>query len=166
VTMCERLSDRMPAVAAGLVAWAADERAHLVECVDCASEWRLVEATGLLGVPPIDPARVSAAVRARLAAEPRGAAVIPISRPKRTWIWGVAAAAVLVLAVSLNRSGPTSPSGVVAAPGPVLTELDELTATELETVLAELEEPAGVADDGTGDLSTDELQQVLQEWES
>ncbi|MFN0179765.1 MAG: hypothetical protein ACKVZ0_13280 [Gemmatimonadales bacterium] len=163
--MCERLSDRMPAVAAGLAPWTADERAHLAECADCAAEWRLVEVTGRLGRPSIDAARVSAAVRDRLAAEPKGAMVIPIARRKRAWLWGLAAAAVLVLAVSLNRSG-AGWSADAAAAGEVLTELDELTTTELELVLAELEEPDGVTDGGTGDLSTDELQQVLQEWES
>lgn len=167
MTICERLSDRMPMVASGAAQWAAEERDHLATCPECAAEWRLIGAASRLGAtaPPIDAARVAAAVRARLAAEPRGATVIPIARPRQSWLWGLAAAAVVVLAVSLARR-PSSPGIGGGAPGQVLSELDELSAAELETVLAELSEPTGVADGSMGDLSTDELQRVLRDWES
>ena len=46
------LSDRMPDVAAGRIRWSVPEQQHLVECADCAAEWRLVSTASALGRPP------------------------------------------------------------------------------------------------------------------
>ena len=37
MTTCERMSDRMPSVAAGHAAWTPEEREHLDACVDCST---------------------------------------------------------------------------------------------------------------------------------
>ena len=49
MTMCEAVSDRMPAVAAGQGDWTAEERAHLASCSDCGAEWTLVSMASNLG---------------------------------------------------------------------------------------------------------------------
>lgn len=162
MTPCERLSERMPAVAAARETWSADEAAHLGECSDCQSEWRLVRAAGLLGVEPaIDPAKISAALRPRLT---RKAPVVPLASRRRIG-WALAAAAVAVLAIQLVP-GRESADRAAPAPAGVLTELDELDSGELETVLADLGLADPVVDDRLDDLSPEELQRVLTDWES
>jgi hypothetical protein len=167
VTDCARLSDRMLAVRAG-GAWTEAEQAHLAGCPDCAAEWRLMQAGAALGAGArVDPARVAAAVRERLAAP------VPLRprRPWRRWAAGLAAAAVLALAVSLGlglgrQGGPAAaaPDGAV-----MLTELEGLTAGELEDVLGALPVPpdavmpTGAA--GLSDLTDAELERVLRTWE-
>ena len=50
MTVCEQLSDRMPAVAHGQAGWSAEEQAHLAGCADCRAEWDLVSAASRLGL--------------------------------------------------------------------------------------------------------------------
>ena len=47
MSMCERMSELMPAVAAGRSEWAGEEAAHLESCTDCAAEWALVRTASL-----------------------------------------------------------------------------------------------------------------------
>lgn len=174
MTPCERLSERMPVVAAG-ADWTPDEAAHLASCPDCAAEWRVVKAAAGVGgqLPAVDPARISARVRARLAAEPANeSTVIPIRSARRgRWLMGLAAAAVLVLAVRavVRPPAPVDP-GLAAPTGTVLSELEELSSNELESVLGDWDEEqvgtpaAGVP--GLSDLSADELERVLRSWET
>jgi len=164
VTHCERLSERMPAVGNGQAAWSAEELAHLAQCADCAAEWRLVRAVAGLGAQPaIDPAAMSARVLTRLASAPREIPVVSLAARRRRWVWSLAAAAALLLAVQFV---PTGRSDRGARPAGVLSELDDLASSELETVLAELSADETTGDQRLDDLSTDELEQVLQDWES
>ena len=156
-----RLSDRMIVVAGGLAAWSDEEARHLSACADCAAEWRLVQRGRALGagLPSPDLDRVVRGVRARLAA----AEVTPIASRRRygRWLGLMAAAAVVIVAVRFGsrRNEPVAAGGV-------LTELEELSSSELESVLTDLE-VGGSADDGNlGDLDADELEQVLHSWES
>jgi hypothetical protein len=158
----------MIAVFGGTEPWTDEEARHLATCADCRAEWRLVQHGARLGsavpAPLVD--RVIDGVRARLAsaaaAERRAVQPIRAWRRSRRWIIGLAAAAVLILAVRFTASR----SSDAVEPTAILTELEELTATELETVLGDLE-TAGPADDGRlGDLDADELERVLQAWES
>ena len=68
MTMCEAVSDRMPAVAAGRSEWAAEERAHLVSCSGCEAEWTLVRMATVLGRD----VTVEAATLTPLSTPPRG----------------------------------------------------------------------------------------------
>ena len=89
MTPCERLSDRMPAVAAGRIAWTVEDVTHLDACADCRAEWRLVAAVQRIG-PGVagrgDPEATAAAVLARLqVAEPEvqdGVLVAPLGDAK------------------------------------------------------------------------------------
>lgn len=175
MTMCERLSDRMVAVVRGNDRWTSADLDHLASCADCGSEWRLVEQGAALGagLPTVDSRRIAAAVRARLAAEPRSTAdaVVPLAsrrrRPVIGWVIGLAAAAALVMVVTRDRPtvGPAQPA--VMAAGPLLGELEELTAPELESVLGELESGGLEAQvGGMDDLNSKELEEILQSWES
>ncbi len=170
MTSCELLSNRMVAVAAGLDAWTDEESRHLSVCADCGAEWRLVRQGRELGarLPTLDLDRVAGGVRARLAAGPAGqdARVVPIGSRRRgfRWLVGLATAAAVILAAwyANIRTEPAGESGAAL----VLTELEGLTSSELEMVLTGLEAPS-VPDGGRlGDLSADELEQVLRSWES
>ena len=167
---CERVSDRMPVVAAG-GQWTADEAAHLASCPDCATEWQLVQAARRLGQRlALDPDRIAERVRTRLETQP---AVVQIRRSRALrWAAGLAAAAVLFLAVRIGvveRPMETSASDSVPVEL-VLTELDDLTSSELDSVFVELETdeipvPAlGIS--GFNDLTPEELERVLRDWES
>jgi hypothetical protein len=151
--------------------WAPDESAHLETCSDCAAEWRLIGRTAALGSGmSIDAERISARVRARLATPDEH----PIERPgssRRRWIpWaaiGLAAAAALVLAVRPTRGPHLASPPPAAETGAVLSELDGLSARELETVLSEMENNGSVPGGdglGLGDLTTAELERVLRSW--
>jgi len=173
MTMCDRLSERMVAVARGESSWTEEEAAHVASCRDCGSEWRVVSAAAAVGarLPELNIARISARVRERLA-EPATSIESGLRARGRgrwtNWAIGLAAAAMLVLAVRLTRKPPTPVPPIAVESALVLSELDELSASELEEVLTELDGSGGVpgADgSGLGDLTADELERVLRSWE-
>lgn len=160
---CDRLSDRMPAVAHEGSRWTADERAHLASCADCAAEWRLFTGAAELGqdaARAVRPEVAAAVVLARLADERS------VRRIKHR-AWGaaglVAAAAALVLVVG-PAIRPTAGRG--AAPAVALPELDSLSGSELERVLGAVETPGpdtwSIDAPALGDLNARELRRVLE----
>lgn len=171
MTACTRLSDRMLEIRLG-GEWTPAEREHLDRCPDCAAEWRLMRAGAAVGagLPPFDAARIAVAVRGRLAAEPPAPALLPFRARAVRLAIGLAAAAALILAVGLalrSRTAgvaPDSTAGVV-----VLSELEELSAGELEELLGALPAPVEVMMPsgavGLSDLSAAELERVLAAWE-
>lgn len=165
MTDCGELSDRMVEVAHGGASWTPAERDHLAGCEACRRELALVTAAAGLGARlSLDVEGVAARVTARLAAP------VPLGRPSvrriGRWVVGLAAAAVLVVAVRLG-TGDRSRADQAAAPL-ILGELEGLSASELEVVLDEMPGggqpvmPAGAA--GMSDLSAEELEQVLAAW--
>ena len=172
MTDCHLIADRMPDVANGKAVWRASESAHLASCQECWREWDLVRAAQGLGAgvaAALDTGRVADQVARRLAeASPvvRPRAVGPTTR----WLIGLAAAAALVLAVRPWRFGgaATNRSNPVAAVS-VLNELDDLTPTELESVLEALPSAAEavphVETVPFSDLEPKDLERVLRSLE-
>ena len=135
MTLCEQLSDRMPAVAAG-EQWTAAEAAHLAGCADCAAEWAVVAATHQLGadLPGLNAHHVTEWVLGRLRAERAEVR----ARRRGLALVGLAAAAALAVAVWTGRpAGPAGGgrTGAAAAADLSLVELDSLRAPELEALL-------------------------------
>jgi len=173
MTPCTALSDRMPDVALGRSRWTEDEARHLASCADCRAEWTVVRAAARLGASlpsSADPAATAGRLRDRLAGE-------RARRRVRTRVLlgaGLAAAAVLTLAVWPGRgrsTGPVSgpvPVPVAAVPVPAqshgdtapvvarlrgnagpelpLPELDSLPAEALDSMLRALDEPIARTD--------------------
>jgi hypothetical protein len=170
MTICTRVSDRMPDVALGSARWTAEEQRHLAACVDCRAELGLVTAAAALGqatATATDPSATAGRVLQRLRVE-------RARQRSRRRVWAGAglatAAAAAVLAVWTAR-GPggrielpgaapsrvaTSPAAHLAAPDSVrlaspsagasspdfpLPELDSLSADALDSVLRVLDEP-------------------------
>lgn len=167
MTICDELSERMPAVARGAAHWDAPALAHLPVCRECGAEWRVVSAAAALGraASTIDPEEVGRAVLRRLAASGGR------RRRARRWliaVTGLAAAAVIALMFwTPARPVGGEPDGL---PAPVfLPELDSLTAVQLESVLGSVDRPLGTVRtlDATGlsGLSDDQLADVLQSME-
>lgn len=132
---CERLSDRMPAVAGG-EPWTADERAHLESCADCSAEWALFRSARALAasVPAqLNEHHVTERVLGRLRAE----RVAGRARRRGLAFAAVAAAAALTLTVwSWNPGQSRGRQALdVAAADLSLPELDSLRAPELEALL-------------------------------
>ena len=175
MTVCERLSERMPMVAARRSEWTVDEAAHLASCPDCTAEWRLVGRVRRLGdgLPPVDPASIALRVRERMTAAGPSTNVIPIRSPRRTMYLGLAIAAAAVLAVAVPRwrsADPANPTAarMTAVAGQVLSELDDLSAQELDELLREFPSASGAEKSepaGTEDLNAEELERVLRSWE-
>ncbi|MSR02024.1 MAG: hypothetical protein EXR94_04690 [Gemmatimonadetes bacterium] len=168
MTPCELLSDRMAKVAAGDAGWTADEAGHLAACADCAAEWRLQSAAGHLGrrLPPLDPARIVTRLHQELATD--RPEVVPLTRrgPVR-WALGLAAAALILAVRMVGPSGGSGPADS-AVPGGVLSELDDLSGQELASVLEviEVDRPGpSVEEPGLGDLTADEWERLLRNWE-
>lgn len=150
------------------------EAAHLAECVDCRLELDMLGAAGRLGTARLsgfDAGRVAARVRDRLAGEADHA---PNSRRAVRWLAGLAAAALLVLAVRLGgpsgRGGPVPASPGAPAEVSVLHELDGLSEPQLEEVLASIP-PSTEALDRVElapltDLNTTDLELVLRSMEA
>ena len=161
MNVCDRLSDRMPAVALGRERWSPDEEAHLSVCRDCRAEWELLLATGRLGArapAAADPDRIAADVLRRLREEPG----LPPRSGVTRWAAGLAAAAAIAAAVwaGLDRR-PAAPTSVAAVEESLTTaQLDSLLDTDPPLAgWSMLEAPT------LGDLDEDELEQVLRTWE-
>jgi hypothetical protein len=166
--MCDELSDRMPAVAAGTARWTPGEVDHLATCADCRAEWAVVQAGALaVGDVTLDGEALAARVLHRLRTEP----VIRTRRPLR-WVMAlaVAAAAVALVVVPFgSRPGPAAS----AAPAPFTVEvpgLEGLGNDELERVLESVEVPwteTSTADSPSlDDLNDQELARIARAWES
>lgn len=156
------LSDRMAAVLAGRARWTADELGHLAACEACRDEFDLLAATRELGsrAPVVDAARIAAAVVPAATAARRRQRWLRVGG----WSSAVLAAAAAVALVVLPRMGGVGPA---AGPGPVvLAELDGLSSTDLEAVLASVEaglpDTAATVADELNDLNAAELQAVLE----
>jgi len=123
------LSDRMPQVALGRARWTPEDERHLTGCEECRAEWALVVAASRLGarLPAIDAQRVAAGALERIRLE----RAHPKPRASRTAaLAGLAAAAVVVLAVWANQGGRTTrPGGAsLPAPAPVAASASESVA--------------------------------------
>jgi hypothetical protein len=165
---CERLTDRMIAVAHGGPGWNADEAAHLSRCPDCSAEWRLIQAAQRLGESAagrIDPAQVSRLVAQRMATRRQW--------HRAGWVGLLAAAAAVVLIVWGGR-GPVARETIAAAARNTefhlpLAELDSLDAGQLQSVLDGLDAPIGsdASPDvpALGDLESPELERILRSLE-
>ena len=170
---CSNLTDRMPAVAHGTMRWEAAEAAHLESCTSCRREWDLVRAGASLGAGvgvALDTGRVAQAVLRRLREAPTSQPIPGIRRIGR-WAVAVAAAAAIILAVQLTRPERAGPVSADSAPtaGPVLQELDGLTATELQSLLESfspaVEALPHVEIAPLGELKPQELERVLRSLE-
>jgi hypothetical protein len=160
VSGCQRLSDRMPAVALGQAMWTPDDVQHLGGCPSCREEWQLVQqASGLgkeigLGLPA---GSTSASLHERLARD-RATRL-----RRRGWsLAGLAAAATVAVAVWTQSpaTGPAHPAAAIVAGLPMaLPELDDLQPAELDSVLQAMDEPA------PADSTLDELANFLDSWE-
>jgi hypothetical protein len=176
--LCEALSERMPAVAAGEGTWSSAESAHLSICVECAAEWRLVQQARQLGAGAagrLDTAGLGAAVLQGVAARHRAA-----RRRRGAWLTGLAAAAAVTLVVWTGTGGRGP--GVAATgrdsagAGTVehalylpLAELESLDAEQLQGVLDGLDtpisEPAPGGVPSFGELDDHQLERVLRSLE-
>jgi hypothetical protein len=110
----------MPEVALGHARWTADEERHLAVCADCRAEWAIVAAASRLGatLPPVEPERTAARVIERI----RHDRIHSQVRLRQLALAaGLAAAAVLTVAVWVGRGGRgTVPGGpTLPAPAPV-----------------------------------------------
>jgi len=181
MTPCERLSDRMPAVAAGGDAWTLEDLAHLDACSDCRAEWTLVAAFQRIG-PSVasrrGPEATAAAVLVRVREAERADRRRATTRGALVW-GGLAAAAALMLVVLFGgrarrapevASSPASTTQASVAFHVSLPELDGAAPDELQAVLDGLEVPLGesstVDDEFSGDgVSQQDMERVLRAWE-
>jgi hypothetical protein len=170
MTPCERLSDRMPAVARG-GQWTAAEAAHLAACDDCSAEWALIRSAQALGTD------IAADLAAGLSAHEVTARVLGRVRAERAAVqdrWrgfamaGLAAAAAVALTIwtwNPERAGRRAPLDV-ASVDLSLPELDSLRAPELETLLRTMDRasdgPIDLVPVLPNDLDGGELEGVLE----
>ena len=149
MTPCERLSDRMPAVARG-GEWTAAEAAHLAACGDCSAEWALIRSAQALGTD-IAAGLSSHEVTARVLGRVRAERAAARDRRRGFAMAGLAAAAAVALTIwtwSPEGAGRRAPLDVASA-DLSLPELDSLRAPELETLLRTMDRGS---DDGPIDL--------------
>ena len=163
---CTRLSDRMPAVAAGGDDWSAADLSHLEGCADCAAEWALVRTGAALGrdaAPGLAPDLVASAVLGRLRAERTARSR---SRRHASWAALLAAAAIALTVWTGRPARQPSPPGAAIQSAALVPELDSLDAAELKDVLdsfdAPLSERVVPVSPTLGDLSDQELERVLR----
>ena len=166
------LSDRMPEVASTRREWSGVERAHLLACPECGSEWKLVQAAYALGAdfhyePDVD--AIAGGVQRRLHA---ASAASGEARHRQWWAAGLAAASIALFVWS-GRSRPPDAAPGTAVPGAAETqsafampELDSLGTGELKDVLDSFDGPLSgrstVGAQGLGDLTDQELERVLR----
>ena len=169
MTLCEALSDRMPAVASGRTEWTAEERGHLASCRECAAEWELVNAVTHLGRDMVvDAEALTPVVLKRV-----GAAKAEERRSK--WVRqavavGALAAAAVLLVLRMPEDTPDPLLPRVEVPGKLqLAELDDAAPAELEMVLTQFEEPASPENSFDGPdlegLDMSQVESALRSWE-
>jgi hypothetical protein len=167
---CTRLSDQMPSVALGRTEWSEEDIRHLADCQSCRTEWELVRSAGAMGEGigvRSGRAEMAQALILRLDAS---------RTTRRRSAWSVAALATAAGVAALIWTGsahphPASPVRTPQVAGLLipLPELDSLPAAELDSVLQTMDEPgadgSGLDSPDLGELSTDELESVLDYWE-
>jgi hypothetical protein len=123
----------MPEIALGRARWTPEDERHLTGCDDCRGEWAIVAAASRLGatLPAIDAERVAAGALERIRHQRAHAKV---RRSRLVALAGLAAAAVVALAVWANRGGRnTQPGGSsVPTPAPIAASPSE-SVPELAT---------------------------------
>jgi len=136
---CQELSDKMPAVASGRLAWTPEEAAHLASCADCSAEWAVVRAGVTVGAAAtVDADAVAARVLDRLRHEP----VVRPWKPLR-WVAGLAAAAA-VAALLWPGKAPRPTGAELTTPTALTVEvpgLDALGEEALGEVLQSMDAP-------------------------
>ena len=164
---CAELTDRMADVRHGREVWTDAEAAHLADCPKCAAEWRLVDAGAALHSDlAISPDRIRAAVLERLRREPTTVVRRIPWRGVTLAITGIAAALVLFFALPRQQAAAPPTSAAVVATTPLIPELNDLSDSELESVVQMLQ--ASVNDGGAGglprlgDLDETQLEQLLR----
>lgn len=163
---CQELSDRMPAVAAGAATWSPEEVEHLRTCADCRTEWTVVNAGRGVGADTrVDADALAARVLHRLRTEP----IVGRSQPRR-WLFGLAAAAVVVFILMPRPSTAPLPRSSAALPLAVdVPGLDGLASGELADVLESLEtswtETSTSDAPSLEDLDPRELERMERSWE-
>ena len=174
MSMCEAVSDRMPAVASGRSEWTAEEQAHLASCSGCAAEWTLVQAASRMGRDlAVDAATITPVVLKQVRAA-------RMEEGRRRWMrqavavgsLAVAAVLLVVLMPEQREEDPYLPSMGVVVVEPAdlqLAELDDAAPAELEMVLAEFEGPAVRVTSLDGpdveELDQSQVEQALRSWE-
>lgn len=174
--MTSHLIDRMPEVARSESEWTSCEASHLEGCEECKAEWQVVMLAlrSRSALPDVDADRITRTVLGRLQAD-QVAPVAPTEARTRHWwrpVLGLAAAAAVVLTVTLLRSGIDEPA-IATTPvreATMLPELDELLQGEMEVLLASMETDQPIEGPiGTlprlGDLTDTEMEQLLKEVE-
>jgi hypothetical protein len=176
MTLCQQLSERMPAVALGRSRWSDAEETHLASCADCRAEWSLVQLAARLAASSpalVDPEAIGAKVAGRL--EQARAS----GRRVRRWAMaGLGVAAAVTVALWTGRPAPRQPIAALpsapapsAAPSPApvnppgahaepprlelpVPGIDEMSDSDLDDLLRAMDEPlAGNStspDDGAG----------------
>ncbi|MEZ4411833.1 MAG: hypothetical protein R2910_02440 [Gemmatimonadales bacterium] len=167
---CQELSDKMPSVARGEVAWTQEEARHVAACAACRAEWEVVSTGAALADDvTIDADALAERVLLRLRTEP-----VVKRFPRSRWIAGIAAVAAAVLLVSRVVTtaplppGPAAPPTVLGAVDvPGLTSLSEDGLAEvLESMAPQWTDTPTIDTPSLDDLDPRELEQVQHLWES
>ena len=164
-------SDRLAESVHGDTAWTTAEAAHLARCAECRLELDILGAARRLAsrqLAGLDPAQVAPEVLHRL----RDDQALR-KRRRGQWLVGLAAAAAVILAVSLGMPrGPSIPddAGLAAySTVSVLHELDGLSEPQLEEVLQSIPQATEALDHvemaPLSDLSASDLERVLRSME-
>jgi hypothetical protein len=160
MTGCTQLSDRMPDVALGRAGWTPEDERHLAGCADCRAEWALVTAGSRMGasLPAIDAERVAADTVERVRRERAQARL----RSRRTAVLGgLAAAAMVALAVWGNRGGRATAPGQSSLPAPA-----PIAASPAESVPSQPIESAPGAGGAQGPTAAATLELAMPELDS
>ena len=163
---CDKLSEKMPAVAGGAATWSAEEAEHLRACADCRAEWAVVSAGAAVGRgAALDADALAARVLQRLRTEP---AVTHLVRTR--WLVGLAAAAAAIALFVVPNRNHRAPAGTqtleysIDVPG-----LGALNAAELTDVLDTFDTPwteTSTTDaPSLDDLDPQELERIERSWE-
>jgi hypothetical protein len=170
MTLCQQLSERMPAVALGRSRWSAVEDVHLASCAECQAEWDLVQLAGRLGASStsmVDPDAIDAKLRRRLEDARAG------SRRVRRWaLVGLGVAASIAVALWISRPAPrqpiaTLPSAPTAAPSPANPPESVKGPAPTPGPVAHAERPRlDLPLPGIDDLSDSDLDDLLQAMEA
>jgi hypothetical protein len=177
MTVCLRLSERIPEVAVGRSEWTRNEREHLAGCPSCRREWELVQLTRSLSheqLPRFDTQAMTRTLQERLQRSRR-------QRRARRVVWGLGGLGLAASLTAVLWIGPADRAPSISDPAPStsgslatrleipLPELEGLEPVELDSVLNTMDEPlaadSAVDPPELGDFDSGELETVLDIWE-